>query len=178
MAMRGHLNSHVRIKLARKFARRSIHRCYSPLQTVVRKCLTYSTKCCIQGLAFWCPSGEFALTHLTPHGWTITLNHSSSNDRKPFTMAARDQCCKNSTVALIHERKSCKAGYAHLSHYLYTFCSYVRSTRLFYALPKYLKDELVRVEKRAISIICPGLPYQQTLELVKIVPIVDSSRAM
>ena len=26
----------------------------------------------------------------------------------------------------------------------------------FYALPKYLKDELVGVEKRAMSIICPG----------------------
>ena len=43
----------------------------------------------------------------------------------------------------------------------------------FYALPKYLKDELVRVEKRAMSIICPGLPYQETIELVNIVPIVD-----
>ena len=43
----------------------------------------------------------------------------------------------------------------------------------FDALPKYLKDELVRVEKRAMSIICPGLPYQETIELVNIVPIVD-----
>ena len=59
----------------------------------------------------------------------------------------------------------------------------------FYALPKYLKDELVRVEKRAMSIIyhgcyavkllyimsiiCPGLPYQEAIELVNIVPIVD-----
>ena len=43
----------------------------------------------------------------------------------------------------------------------------------FYALPKYLKDELVRVEKRVMSIICPGLPYQETIELVNIVPIVD-----
>ena len=33
----------------------------------------------------------------------------------------------------------------------------------FYALPKYLKDELVRVEKRAMSIICSGLPYQKTI---------------
>ena len=43
----------------------------------------------------------------------------------------------------------------------------------FYALPKYLKDELVRVEKRAMSIICPGLPYQEAIELMNIVPIVD-----
>ena len=43
----------------------------------------------------------------------------------------------------------------------------------FHALPKYLKDELVWVEKWAMSIICPGLPYQETLELVNIVPIVD-----
>ena len=41
----------------------------------------------------------------------------------------------------------------------------------FYALPKYLKDELVQVEKRAMSIIRPGLPYQETIELVNIVPI-------
>ena len=33
--------------------------------------------------------------------------------------------------------------------------------------------ELMRVEKRAMSIICPGLPYQETIELVNIVPIVD-----
>ena len=43
-----------------------------------------------------------------------------------------------------------------------------------YALPKYLKDELVRVEKRSMFITCPGLPYQETFELVNIVPIVDS----
>ena len=43
----------------------------------------------------------------------------------------------------------------------------------FYALPKYLKDELVRVEKRAMSIICPGLPYQEAIESMTIVPIVD-----
>ena len=43
----------------------------------------------------------------------------------------------------------------------------------FYALPKNLKDELVRIEKRAMSIICPGLPYMETIELVNIVPIVD-----
>ena len=44
---------------------------------------------------------------------------------------------------------------------------------LFYALLKYLKDELVRVEKRAMSIICPGMPYQEVIEPVNIVPIVD-----
>ena len=46
----------------------------------------------------------------------------------------------------------------------------------FYSLPKYLTDELVRVEKRVMSIICPGLPYQETIELVNIVPIVDFIR--
>ena len=30
---------------------------------------------------------------------------------------------------------------------------------------------MVRAEKRAMSIICPGLPYQETIELVNIVPI-------
>ena len=37
----------------------------------------------------------------------------------------------------------------------------------------YLKNELVRVEKRAMSIICPELPYQKAIELVNRVPIVD-----
>ena len=43
----------------------------------------------------------------------------------------------------------------------------------FYALPKYLKGELVRVEKRAMSIICSCLPYQEAIEQVNILPIVD-----
>ena len=30
-----------------------------------------------------------------------------------------------------------------------------------YALPLYLKKDLERVEKRALSIICPGLAYRQ-----------------
>lgn len=34
----------------------------------------------------------------------------------------------------------------------------------FYTLPKYLKDELVQVQKRAMSIICSGIPYQQVIE--------------
>ena len=65
-------------------------------------------------------------------------------------------------------------------HDMSTFnTAYIRSVityaapALFYALQKCLKEELVRVEKQATSIICPGLPYQETIELVNIVPIVD-----
>ena len=43
----------------------------------------------------------------------------------------------------------------------------------FYALPKYPKDELLWVEKQAMSIIFPGLPYQEAISLVNIVPIAD-----
>ena len=43
----------------------------------------------------------------------------------------------------------------------------------FHALLKYLKDELVRVEKWTMSIICPGQPYQEAIELVNIVPNID-----
>ena len=43
----------------------------------------------------------------------------------------------------------------------------------FNALPKYLKDKLVQVEKGTVSIICSGLPYQEAIGLVNIVPIVD-----
>ena len=72
--------------------------------------------------------------------------------------------------------KKIKSSSADVSTF-YTAC--IRSVltyavpTFFYALPKYLKDELVRVEKRAMSIICSGLPYQKTIELVNIVPIVD-----
>ena len=77
--------------------------------------------------------------------------------------------------AVLKIKSSSLARYVHLLHCLYTLCSYVRSTCLFYALPKYLKDELVRVEKRAMSITCSGLPYQEAIERVNIniVPIVD-----
>ena len=53
------------------------------------------------------------------------------------------------------------AGYVHFLLCLYTLSSYVRDTRLFYALPKYLKEELVRVEKRAMSIICQDSPTRR-----------------
>ena len=43
------------------------------------------------------------------------------------------------------EIESSLPGYVHFLICLYTLCSYVRYTRLFYALQKYLKDELVRV---------------------------------
>ena len=76
-------------------------------------------------------------------------------------------------LSAVKKIKSSSSWYVHLLHCLYTLCSYLRSTCLFYALPKYLKDELVQVEKRAMSIICPGLLYQETIELVNIVPIVD-----
>ena len=33
----------------------------------------------------------------------------------------------------------------------------------FYALPKYLQCELERVQKRALSIICPSLSYDEAL---------------
>ena len=62
----------------------------------------------------------------------------------------------------------------------YTVCIHsiltCASLVFFYALPKYLKDELVRVEKQVVSIICPGLPYQEAIDLVSIVRIVDFIR--
>ena len=41
----------------------------------------------------------------------------------------------------------------------------------FHALPLYLKNELERVEKRALSIICPGQSYKDAIELSNILPI-------
>ena len=43
----------------------------------------------------------------------------------------------------------------------------------FYALPMYLKKDLERVEKRALSIICPGLAYREALEFLHIDSILD-----
>ena len=43
------------------------------------------------------------------------------------------------------------------------------SPAFFYALPLYLKKDLENVEKRALSIICPGLAYRKALELSNII---------
>ena len=59
----------------------------------------------------------------------------------------------------------------------YTYC--IRSVMtyaspaFFYALPLYLKKDLENVEKRALSIICPGLAYRKALELLNIMSIND-----
>ena len=42
------------------------------------------------------------------------------------------------------------------------------SPAFFYALPLYLKKDLENVEKRALSITCPGLAYRKALELSNI----------
>ena len=47
------------------------------------------------------------------------------------------------------------------------------SPAFFYALPLYLKKDLENVEKRALSIICPGLAYRKALELSNIMFIND-----
>ena len=39
-------------------------------------------------------------------------------------------------------------------------------SRLCYALPMYLKKDLERVEKPALSIICPGLAYREALKFL------------
>ena len=47
------------------------------------------------------------------------------------------------------------------------------SPSFFYALPLYLKKDRENVEKRALSIICPGLAYRKALELSNIMCIND-----
>ena len=60
---------------------------------------------------------------------------------------------------------------------LYT--SYIRSVltyaspAFFYTLPLYWKKDLENVEKRALSIICPGLAYGKAIELSNIMSIND-----
>ena len=44
---------------------------------------------------------------------------------------------------------------------------------IFDALPEYLKNELERIQKRALRIICPGHCYNDAMELANIVPISD-----
>ena len=65
----------------------------------------------------------------------------------------------------------------HFLHWLLVYALFLRTLAVpafFNALPKYLKDELVQVpEKRAMSTIFPGLPYQEAIKLVNIVPIID-----
>ena len=47
------------------------------------------------------------------------------------------------------------------------------SPAFFYALPLYLRKDLENVEKRALSIICPGLAYRKALEVSNIMSIND-----
>ena len=44
----------------------------------------------------------------------------------------------------------------------------------FYALPKYLQCELERVQKRALSIICPSLSYDEALQVEAGIPTIIS----
>ena len=46
----------------------------------------------------------------------------------------------------------------------------------FYALPKYLQCELERVQKRALSIICPSLSYDEALNEAGIPTIISYSK--
>ena len=43
----------------------------------------------------------------------------------------------------------------------------------YHALPQYLKNELVRLQKRAISIIVPGANYNTGMEVLGILPLGD-----
>ena len=52
------------------------------------------------------------------------------------------------------------------------------SPAFFYALPFYLKIDLENVEKRALSIICPGLAYRKALELSNIISINDYTASL
>ena len=51
------------------------------------------------------------------------------------------------------------------------------SPAFFYALPLYLKKDLENVEKRALSIIWPGLAYRKALELSNIMLSMTTSLA-
>ena len=48
----------------------------------------------------------------------------------------------------------------------------------YYALPKYLQNDLERVQKRALSIIFPGLAYDKALELAGIQTISDYNESI
>ena len=103
-------------------------------------------------------------------GLTISSNHTWNDHISDIINKASKRLY---FFGAAKEIESSLAGYVHFLLCLYTLSSYVRDTRLFYALPKYLKEELVRVEKRAMSIICPGRPHQKAIELVNIVPKVE-----
>ena len=45
-----------------------------------------------------------------------------------------------------------------------------------YALPEYLKNELERIQKRALGIICPGHCHKDIMELANIVSIMLSDQ--
>ena len=65
---------------------------------------------------------------------------------------------------------------------LYTTCiRFILSyavTVFYYALPKYLQNDLERVQKRALSIIFPGLAYNKALEVAGIQTISDYNESI
>ena len=48
----------------------------------------------------------------------------------------------------------------------------------YYALPKYLQNDLERVQKRALSIIFPGLAYNKALEVAGIQTVSDCNESI
>ena len=51
-------------------------------------------------------------------------------------------------------------------HYMRALCLCYAAPVFHYVLPAYLSQELERVQKRAMRIICPGVEYQQALALL------------
>ena len=68
---------------------------------------------------------------------------------------------------------------------IYFYCSCIRSIIEYaapvfhYALPRYLSDDLERIQKRALFIILgPGISYRDGLEITKLCPLSDRRQAL
>ena len=79
----------------------------------------------------------------------------------------------NKRLYFLSQLKRAKAKSKDLALF-YTSC--IRSVAdyaipaFYYSLPQYLKNDLIRLEKRAIAIIMPNVDYRDALELLKIKP--------
>ena len=79
----------------------------------------------------------------------------------------------NKRLYLLSQLKRAKVKQKDLALF-YTSC--IRSVAdyaipaIYYSLPQYLKNDLIRVEKRAIAIIMPNVDYRDALELLNIKP--------
>ena len=91
----------------------------------------------------------------------VDVKTEHSDEKKDFQIDSKFFVSKGLTRARVPQKDLCL-------FYITCVCSVIDyAAPVFHnALPAYLSQELARVQKRAMRIICPGIEYQQALALM------------